>query len=85
MPSHIVYKTIIKAVKSGKLKEPFSAKDLIKSCPEINVKTCNTFLYNHVIDNMSYHSELFVRNKDGKFELIRPLKYGIEMFETDHT
>jgi len=40
-----VYKSIVKAVKSGKLKEPFSKEDIYKACKADDLKksTCNSY------------------------------------------
>ena len=74
---HFIYKTIVKAVKNGKLKEPFSAHDLMKTCPNLKPSTCMVFLSKHRKANPSNTSELFVRVSPGKFKLLRPLKYGL--------
>ena len=76
MVGHVVYGTIVNAVKTGKLKEAFSIPDLIKACPKLNQNTCGVFLYKHRKGNPYGNSELFERISDGKFKLIRPFKYG---------
>jgi len=77
MPKHEVYKCIIKAVKSGKLKEPFSVGDFEKACPGFGIGTYRAFLYKHSVGN-GKTTELFAKVSPGKFKLIRPLIYGID-------
>ncbi len=77
MGNHIVYRTIVRSVKNGKLKEPFSANDVMKACPKLKPSTCMTILNKHRKSNPSKTSELFVRVSPGKFKLIRPIKYGL--------
>ena len=46
MPKHEVYECIVKAVKNGNMKEPFSAGDFEKACPGFGIGTYRAFLYN---------------------------------------
>jgi hypothetical protein len=77
MAVHVIYRTIVRAIKSGKLMEPFSSNDLIRACPYLNKMTCMVFLSKHRQGNPSETSELFEMDPDGKFKLIRPLKYDL--------
>jgi len=75
--AHKVYKSIIKAIKSGKLTEPFSRKDFEISCPVFGKGTYNAFLYKHDRGNPSGNTELFEKVSPGKFRCLRPFKYGL--------
>jgi len=75
--THRVYETIVKKVKSGRLKEPFSSDDLKRTCPEIKETTCRSFLSQHRRGNPRRNNELFQKVNPGRFKLIRPLKYGL--------
>lgn len=77
MTNHKVYKTIIEAVKSDKLKEPFTNDDFKTYCPGLGPGTYNAFLHKHSVGNPGGNSELFERIGPGKFKLIRPLRYGL--------
>ena len=76
MSKHMVYSTIITAVKNGRLKEPFSRNDLKSACKSLVEETCNTFPSKHRKGNPGGNSELFEMVSKGKFKLIRPLRYG---------
>lgn len=78
MARHKVYSSIISAVKSGTLKEPFSKDDFKNACPNLGEGTYNAFLDKHRMGNPGGNSELFEKVSPGKFKLIRPLKYGLE-------
>lgn len=69
-----VYKLIVKAVKDGKLKEPFTSHDFRKACPDLGRGTYNAFLWKHRLKNPGDNTELFERICAGSFKLIRPLK-----------
>ncbi|WP_101477770.1 hypothetical protein [Candidatus Nitrosotalea bavarica] len=77
MAVHVIYRTIVRAIKADKLMEPFSLNDLIKACPYLNKYTCMVFLSKHRQDNPSETSQLFEMDPDGKFKLIRPLQYDL--------
>jgi len=77
MAVHVIYRTIVRATKSGKLVEPFSLNDLIKACPYLDKYTCMVFLSKHKQSNPGETSELFEMDSDGKFKLIRPLQYDL--------
>jgi len=77
MKKHKVYSAIVKAVRTGKLKEPFTNNDFRKACPGFADGTYNVFLNKHRIGNPGGNSELFKRISPGIFELVRPVKYGI--------
>lgn len=44
MAVHVIYRIIVRAIKAGKLMEPFSLNDLIKACSYLNRYTCMIFL-----------------------------------------
>ena len=75
MPKHTVYFSIVNAVKSGKLKEPFTREDFQKACPGLGQGTYQAFLNKHRKGNPGTYSELFDRVETGKFKVIRPFKY----------
>ena len=77
MPRHQVYSCIVKEVKSGRLKEPFTKKDFRKVCPNFGEGTYNAFLWKHRVGNPDDKTELFRKIAQGKFELVRPFKYGL--------
>lgn len=74
---HKVYEAIVRAIRSGKLVEPFSNKDFEICCPGFGIGTYNTFLYKHTQGNPGGNSELFERVAPGKFRCLRPFKYGL--------
>jgi len=76
MAGHRVYGSIVKAVKMGRLKEPFGSSDFKKECPGFADGTYNVFLGKHALGNPGGNSELFKRVPPGKFRVIRPFKYG---------
>lgn len=78
MKGHKVYKSIVKAVNEEKLKEPFTNDDFREACPGLGEGTYNAFLHKHRIDNPSGNSELFEKVAPGQFNLVRPIKYGID-------
>jgi hypothetical protein len=49
--AHKVYGAIVKAIRSGRLKEPFAKKDFENSCPGLGYGTYNAFLDKHAVDN----------------------------------
>jgi hypothetical protein len=74
---HKVYKSIITAIKKGKLAEPFSKKDFEIFCPGFGKGTYNAFLYKHAQGNPGGNTELFEKVSPGKFRCLRPFKYGL--------
>lgn len=78
MAGHKVYSCIVRAVRSGKLKEPFTKDDFRMACPNFGEGTYNAFLDKHRVGNPGGNSELFERVSPGKFKLVRPFKYGID-------
>lgn len=62
-------KLIREAVKSIKLKEPFTAEDVHKACPSIPLSTCRTFLPKHRVGNPGGYTELFIRVSKGLYKL----------------
>lgn len=77
MARHKVYTCIVKAVVSGKLKEPFTKEEFRLVCPDFKEGTYNAFLWKHSMGNPGKNTELFIKVEKGKFKLIRPFKYGI--------
>jgi len=59
------------AVASGKLSEPFKAKDLMIACPGWEKGTYSNFLSQHREDNPDGLEEYFVRHFDGGYSLIK--------------
>jgi len=76
MAGHEVYSCIVRAVKSGKLKEPFTKEDFRHACPNFGEGTYEAFLYKHRAGNPGGNSELFERVS--QFNLVRPFKYGLD-------
>ena len=77
MAGHKVYSCIVRAVKSGKLKEPFTKDDFRNACPNFGEGTYHAFLAKHRVGNPGGNSELFEWVFLGKFKLVRPFKYGL--------
>ena len=75
--SHEVYRSIVKAVNSGSLKEPFKAADVKAVCPGFADGTYSTFLSKHRRGNPRGKWELFERVAIGRFRLLKPIRYGI--------
>ena len=76
MPPHKVYKAIVHAVMSGRLKEPFTKHDFRVACPQFKEGTYNAFLWKHRKGN-GKTSDLFEVVKPGQFRVLRPFKYGL--------
>ena len=79
MAGHRIYKSMIDAVRANKLKEPFTSDDFRIACPGFAVRTYSNFLSKHRVGNPSGTSELFIRVSEGKFKLLRPFKYGLQV------
>ena len=77
MAKHAVYSAIVKAVNSGKLKEPFGNHEFRSACPGFGEGTYQAFLYKHRKGNPGGASELFELVSKGQFRLLRPFKYGL--------
>lgn len=77
MPKHKVYTSIVDAVKSGSLEEPFTGEDFKKACPHFGEGTYNAFLWKHRAGNLAGRTELFIKISPGKFKLLRPFKYDL--------
>lgn len=73
---HTVYAAIVRTVKTGRLREPFSSADFKQACPGFAPATYGTFLAKHARGNPGGNSELFVRVAQGRYRCIRPFKYG---------
>ena len=78
MVRHRTYACIVKAVRSGDLKEPFTIADFRRSCPGFGKGTYNAFLHKHAVGNPGGNSALFERVAPGRFKLVRPIKYGLK-------
>lgn len=59
---------IHRAVKSGRLKQPFNAEMVRRACPGWAEKTYNVFLSKHAVGN-GKTTELFVRVGTGRYRL----------------
>ena len=77
MPKHKVYFAIVKAIKEGRLKEPFSNNDFRNACPGFGEGTYNAFLWKHREGNFQHENELFELLEPNTFRLIRPIKYEV--------
>ncbi len=76
---HETYKTIIKLVKSKKLKEPFFPIDIVNAIPRAkNPVTLRKFPIVHRKGNPRNTSVLFTKLKDNRYKLIRPFKYDLK-------
>ncbi len=76
---HETYKTIIKLVKSKKLKEPFFPVDITNAIPRAkNPETLRKFPSMHKKGNSRNLSMLLTQLKDGRYKLIRPFKYDLK-------
>ena len=78
MPSHKIYSSIVEAVQNGKLEESFTKDDFRKACPDFTEGTYNVFLKKHRVGNPGGNTELFKEVSPGKFELVKPFKYGLD-------
>ena len=67
-PSRIV-EWIKSAISKGKLKEPFTPKDVYNAIPKIPLMTCHTFLPKHREGNPFGNMVYFVRVKTGTYKL----------------
>jgi hypothetical protein len=62
MARHGTYACIVKAVRSGDLKEPFTIADFRRACPSFEEGTYNAFLHKHSVGNPGGNSERPKRN-----------------------
>jgi hypothetical protein len=74
--AHMVYESIVTAVKSGRLREPFSKEEFRVAFPNLGGGTYNAFLWKHRREN-GKTSELFDLVSPGRFRCIRPFLYGL--------
>jgi hypothetical protein len=74
---HVVYTSIVKAVKEGNLREPFSLEGFRVACPNFGPGTYRAFLHKHCLGNPGGNSELFERVGRGLFRCLRPFRYGL--------
>lgn len=77
MSYHIVYRSIVQAVQTGRLAEPFSNEDFRQACPGLGAGTYQAFLHKHRKGNPGGASELFELASPGRFRLLRPIKYDL--------
>jgi hypothetical protein len=75
--AHMVYETIVAAVKTGRLREPFSKAEFRTACPGLGNGTYNAFLWKHRQGNTGDTSELFDLVSSGRFRCLRPFRYGL--------
>lgn len=75
--SNKVYASIIRAIRNGKLLEPFSTHDFKRACPGFGKGTYRAFLHKHSNKNPGGYTVLFRRVRPGRFKCIRPFKYGL--------
>ena len=75
--SHRVYGAIVRAVRAGRLPEPFGSNDFQRSCPGFAPGTYNVFLSKHRRGNPGGNSELFEHLAPGQFRCLRPFRYGL--------
>ena len=78
MSKHSVYTSIVNAVKSGRLEEPFTSDDFKIACPGFGKGTYRAFLWKHRVGNHDNKTELFIKVSPGRFKLVRPFKYDLE-------
>ena len=71
MTKQKLYHSILKAIKNGKLMEPFSSNDVKMACPGFDEKTYAVFLPKHRRGNPGNNSVLFERISKGRYKVIR--------------
>ena len=74
MAKNKVYKTIVSAVQTGLLAEPFGMQEFRKACPGFGDGTYRSFLSKHCKGN-GKETELFERVSSGRYIILRPIKY----------
>jgi hypothetical protein len=77
MAAHEVYRSIVTAIRRGRLTEPFSVSDFRRACPGFGAGTYHAFLYKHRKGNAGGNSELFQRVGPGMFRVMRPFRYEV--------
>jgi hypothetical protein len=75
--AHQVYGAIVSAVKTGLLREPFSKEDFRAACLGFGGGTYQAFLWKHREGNNGNASELFALVSPGRFNCLRPFRYGL--------
>ena len=75
--SHRVYGAIVKAVRSGRLREPFSQDDFRIACRGFGEGIYKAFLSKHARENPGGASELFEREAPGRCRCVRQLRYDL--------
>ncbi len=75
--SHRVYEAIVRAVRSGRLREPFSSDDFRRVCPGFGDGTYAAFLFKHRQANPGGNSELFEQVGPNSFRCVRPFRYEL--------
>lgn len=61
---------IRKAVRTGRLKEPFRAANVKAACPGWNPRTYSNFLPKHRKGNPGGYKEYFLQHPNGRYSLI---------------
>lgn len=75
---HKTYRVVVRLVRSGRLKEPFTPEELAKKAPRgSNRDTFRRFPAKHRKGNGTGDSQLFVRLKDNKYRVLRPFRYDL--------
>ena len=70
------YAKVVRAVKSKRLKEPFVPHDLVAAC-KMSSQTASKYPAKYRKGNPTGAPAYFIRNKDGRYKLTRPFKYGL--------
>jgi|TARA_B110000879_G_C11136816_1_gene498503 hypothetical protein len=68
-----IFEGIQLAIQNGKLKEPFSVRDINAFCDNLLAKS-PSFLSKHCKDNPGGYKVYFVRSFEGRYCLFYPLK-----------
>jgi hypothetical protein len=75
--AHRVYEAIVRAVRSGRLREPFSSADFRRVCPGFGDGTYSAFPFKHRQGDPGGNSELFEQVGPNSFRCLRPFRYGL--------
>jgi hypothetical protein len=75
MAGHRVYRSLVNAVKTGKLKEPFAVDEFRSACPGFAAGTYRNFLRKHAVGNGAT-TELFIKIGAKSYKFVRPFLYG---------
>jgi len=77
MANHKVYSAIVRVIKNGHIKEPFSQDDFRRACPNLGEGTYKAILHKHRKGNPDGASELFELISSVKFCVLRPFRYDL--------